>query len=88
MGRGVKKVRRSDRMKEERILKCKGALSNLTLLIPQVAGSLLPFDVEFLHFRGIFRRHLSVISPLYWLFSHGQWPCLTNMWFKTAQPHL
>lgn len=67
-------------MKEERILnKMQRTLSNLTLLIPQVAGSLLPFDLESLHFRGIFRHHLSVISPLYWLLSHGQWPRLTNI---------
>lgn len=57
-----------------------GARLNLTLLTPQVSGSLLLFDLESLHFRGISRHHRSVRSPLYQPLSQPQ----PNIWFKPS----
>lgn len=61
-----------------------GAHSHLASLTPQVSSSLLPFDLESLHFRDNSRNHLSVISPPYQPLSHLQF----NIRFKPPQPQL
>ena len=57
-----------------------GAHLNLTLLTPQVSGSLLLLDLESIHFRGFSRHHHSVISPLHQPLSQLQ----PNIWFKAS----